>query len=56
MTDKPIVSNNYDLIIECYHSGQIDLPAFIKLIESDEVFKKYFVKKIWRTEGVKLEW
>lgn len=40
------VYNNYDLIIQCYLSGQMDCAAFQALIQVDEVFKKYVENQI----------
>lgn len=47
--------NNYDLLIQFYDDGRLTTEAFVALIEVDEVFKRYAIKKAIekRLDGVR---
>jgi len=38
--------SRYDLLIECYRSGQIEPHDFVFHMDNDEVFKQYVFKRM----------
>lgn len=41
-------NSNYDLIIQCFLSGQMSESAFFCLMQMDQVFNKYVQKEFTR--------